>query len=176
MNGRPADLYSKPEPGGLSELCWSDGEALYYLSGDLPDETLLKIAESVGKMPPLPATHIPTWLPLGYRNTGANGGLWSVEAEYENEAGEQIHFRFARRGQGEKPMEKCLEEIWEAVASLEEQEVFVDSCPGRLYLGDGGMNHLAWGPAGEKEVYCLSGPLSGEVLLEIARGVHQTAE
>nr|WP_325186355.1 DUF4367 domain-containing protein [uncultured Oscillibacter sp.] len=175
VNGHPADLYSNPEPGRISELCWSDEEAFYYLSGDLSDEEILKMAGSVQKLPPIPVTHIPTWLPLGYRNTSTSGGLWSREAEYENEAGEQLQFRFARRGQEEEPMEECLTEIREAVAGLEGQETTVDGCPGRLYLG-GGVNHLLWGAEGGEEVYWLSGPLDEEALLEIARGVHGEAE
>ena len=175
VNGHPADLYSNPEPGSISELCWSDGEAFYYLSGDLSDEEILKMAESVQKLPPIPATHIPTWLPLGYRNTSASSGLWSREAEYENEAGEQLQFRFARRGQEEKPMEECLAEIREAVAGLEGQEITVDGCPGRLYLG-GRVNHLLWGVEGGEEVYWLSGPLDEELLLETARSVHREVE
>ena len=175
VNGHPADLYSNPEPGSISELCWSDGEAFYYLSGDLSDEEILKMAGSVQKLPPIPATHIPTWLPLGYRDTSSSSGLWSREAEYENEAGEQLQFRFARRGQEEKPMEECLAEIREAVAGLERQEVSVDGCPGRLYLG-GQVNHLLWGVEGGEEVYWLSGPLDEELLLETARSVHRTAE
>lgn len=175
VNGHPADLYSNPEPGRISELCWSDEEVFYYLSGNLSDKEILKIAESVQKLPPLPATHIPTWLPLGYRNTSTSSDLWSTEAVYENEAGEQLQFRFARCGQVEEPMEECLEAIQEAVAGLERQETSVDGCSGRMYLG-GSVNHLLWGPQGEKEVYWLSGPLSGEVLLEIARGVHKTVE
>ena len=175
VNGHPADLYSNPEPGRISELCWSDEEAFYYLSGDLSDGEILKIAESVQKLPPIPVTHIPTWLPLGYRDTSISSDLWSREAEYENEAGEQLQFRFARRGQVEEPMEECLAEIREAVAGLEGQETTVDGCPGRLYLG-GGVNHLLWGVEGGEEVYWLSGPLDEELLLETARGVHRTAE
>ena len=175
VNGHPADLYSNPEPGRISELCWSDGEAFYYLSGDLSDEDILKMAGSVQKLPPIPATHIPTWLPLGYRDTSSSSGLWSREAEYENEAGEQLQFRFARRGQEEKPMEECLAEIREAVAGLEGQEITVDGCPGRLYLG-GRVNHLLWGVEGGEEVYWLSGPLDEELLLETARSVHGEAE
>ena len=175
VNGHPADLYSNPEPGSISELCWSDGEAFYYLSGDLSDEEILKMAGSVQKLPPIPATHIPTWLPLGYRDTSSSSGLWSREAEYENEAGEQLQFRFARHGQEEEPMEECLAEIREAVAGLEGQEITVDGCPGRLYLG-GRVNHLLWGVEGGEEVYWLSGPLDEELLLETARSVHGEVE
>ena len=175
VNGHPADLYSNPEPGRISELCWSDGEAFYYLSGDLSDEEILKMAGSVQKLPPIPATHIPTWLPLGYRDTSSSSGLWSREAEYENEAGEQLQFRFARHGQEEEPMEECLTEIREAVAGLEGQETTVDGCPGRLYLG-GRVNHLLWGIEGGEEVYWLSGPLDEELLLETARSVHREVE
>lgn len=175
VNGHPADLYSNPEPGRISELCWSDGEAFYYLSGDLSDEEILKMAGSVQKLPPIPATHIPTWLPLGYRDTSASSGLWSREAEYENEAGEQLQFRFARHGQVEEPMEECLAEIRKAVAGLEGQEISVNDCPGRLYL-DGSVNQLVWGAGESETVYWLSGSLDGEVLLAIARSVYETAE
>lgn len=175
VDGYPADLYSAAEPGSRSEMCWSDGEALYFLSGNISDEEMLNMAESVRDMPPLPATHIPVWIPLGYRNTSAHGGVWSVEAKYENEAGERFSFRFARRGPVKDSLEECLEDIRKAVGSLEGQEVSVDGCPGRLYADAGGMNHLVWGPEGTEEVYWLSGPLSGEVLLEIAGRVNRTA-
>lgn len=176
VGGHPADLFFATKPGSRSEMCWSDGEALYFLSGDLSDEEMLKIAKSVQKMPPLPVTHIPTWLPLGYRNTSTCREPWSVEAEYENEAGEQICFRFARRSSVEASLEACLEEIREAVEGLEGQDVLIDGCPGRLYSDAGGGNHLIWGSEGTEEVYWLSGFLSGEVLMEIAGRVNRTAE
>lgn len=176
VGGNPADLVSATKPGSRSEMCWSDGEALYFLSGNLSDEEMLNIAESVGNMPPLPATHIPTWLPLGYRNTSVFRGLWSVEAEYKNEAGERIFFRFARRSAAESSLEERREEIREAVEGLEGQDVLVNGCPGRLYPDAGGVRHLVWGPEGAEEVYWLSGPVSGEVLMEIAGGVNRTAE
>ena len=72
-------------------------------------------------------------------------------------------------------MEECLEAIREAVAGLEGQEISVNDCPGRLYLG-GSVNQLVWGAGEGETVYWLSGPLDGEVLLAIAGSVYETAE
>ena len=172
VGGHPADLYSATRQGSNSEMIWSNEEAIFYLSGVLPDETMLRVAESVQKQPPLQVTHSPVWLPGDYEYKDGASDLWSIEAKYENGAGEQILFQYGRSNEAES----VLKDAWETVEGLKWQDVQVGRCPGRAYIGAGGVNHLIWGPDGAGEIYWLSAPLDGETLMEVAERVNLTAE
>lgn len=49
VNGLPADYYREPDPDAASALVWmsADGGTMFCLTGALPEETLIRIAESV---------------------------------------------------------------------------------------------------------------------------------
>ena len=49
VNGLPADYYREPDPDSASALVWmsADGGTMFCLTGALPEETLIRIAESV---------------------------------------------------------------------------------------------------------------------------------
>ena len=49
VNGRPAEYYQEPDSDAASALVWmsADGATMFCLTGALPEETLVRIAESV---------------------------------------------------------------------------------------------------------------------------------
>lgn len=88
VNETPADLYLPAEEGLFSKLLWSDLEeegAFFTITACLPEEEILRFAESIKAIPEVPVPHHPTWTPEGYYVSGENSSRRSIELYYENE-------------------------------------------------------------------------------------------
>lgn len=172
VGGCSANLYVANEEGANSELYWTDPKAncLLNVAAPLPEEDLLKIAESVQYVREIQSPRHPAWIPEGYRLTGEYSGGGGSELEYKDAAGNQILYSYTREIKaGEK-----WEEIRDAVKGLEPQSVFVNGIPGKLYESASGVNHLVWDGAKPGDVLWIAGPLTSEELIWIAESVGAT--
>ena len=173
VRGNPGDLYLVEPGGAQSELVWWDPEmgALCIINASLSEEDILKMAESIEAAKPLPKIRQPNWLPMGYCYAGSSAGGSSMENQYENGNGNEIHFAFLGPSEEEK-----LEELRETVKGLESQSVLVNGQAAELYSAVDGVLYLVWNGREPGEVFRLSGTLPGEELIEIAESVLLAAE
>ena len=164
----PADLYLVDTGGANSELVWQDPEAgaLFYISAFLPEEDILKMAESIEAAAPSPKVRQPNWLPMGYRYTGGSAGSSSKERQYEDENGDEIQFAFLGPPETEEK-----EKLQETVKGLESQSVLVDGQAAELYSAADGIRYLVWDGQEAGELYWLAAALDSEALVQIAESV-----
>ena len=164
----PADLYLVDTGGANSELVWQDPEAgaLFYISAFLPEEDILKMAESIEGAAPSPKVRQPNWLPLGYRCTGGSAGSSSKERQYEDENGDEIQFAFLGPPETEEK-----EKLQEAMKGLESQSVLVNGQAAELYSAADGVLYLVWDGREPGEVFWLSAALDAGTLIQIAESV-----
>ncbi len=164
----PADLYLVDTGGANSELVWQDPEAgaLFYISAFLPEEDILKMAESIEGAAPSPKVRQPNWLPMGYRCTGGSAGSSSKERQYEDENGDEIQFAFLGPPETEEK-----EKLQEAVKGLESQSVLVNGQAAELYSAADGVLYLVWDGREPGEVFWLSAALDAGTLIQIAESV-----
>ena len=164
----PADLYLVDTGGANSELVWQDPEAgaLFYISAFLPEEDILKMAESIEGAAPSPKVRQPNWLPMGYRCTGGSAGSSSKEHQYEDENGDEIQFAFLGPPEAEEK-----EKLQEAVKGLESQSVLVNGQAAELYSAADGVLYLVWDGREPGEVFWLSAALDAGTLIQIAESV-----
>ena len=164
----PADLYLVDTGGANSELVWQDPEAgaLFYISAFLPEEDILKMAESIEGAAPSPKVRQPNWLPMGYRCTGGSAGSSSKERQYEDENGDEIQFAFLGPPETEEK-----EKLQEAVKGLESQSVLVNGQAAELYSAADGVLYLVWDGQEPGEVFWLSAALDAGTLIQIAESV-----
>ena len=164
----PADMYLVDTGGANSELVWQDPEAgaLFYISAFLPEEDILKMAESIEGAAPSPKVRQPNWLPMGYRYTGGSAGSSSKERQYEDENGDEIQFAFLGPPETEEK-----EKLQETVKGLESQSVLVDGQAAELYSAADGIRYLVWDGQEAGELYWLAAALDSEALVQIAESV-----
>ena len=164
----PADMYLVDTGGANSELVWQDPEAgaLFYISAFLPEEDILKMAESIEGAAPSPKVRQPNWLPMGYRCTGGSAGSSSKEHQYEDENGDEIQFAFLGPPETEEK-----EKLQEAVKGLESQSVLVNGQAAELYSAADGVLYLVWDGQEPGEVFWLSAALDAGTLIQIAESV-----
>ena len=164
----PADMYLVDTGGANSELVWQDSEAgaLFYISAFLPEEDILKMAESIEGAAPSPKVRQPDWLPMGYRCTGGSAGSSSKERQYEDENGDEIQFAFLGPPETEEK-----EKLQEAVKGLESQSVLVNGQAAELYSAADGVLYLVWDGQEPGEVFWLSAALDAGTLIQIAESV-----
>ena len=167
----PADLYLVDTGGANSELVWQDPEAgaLFYISAFLPEEDILKMAESIEAAAPSPKVRQPNWLPMGYRCTGGSAGSSSKERQYEDENGDEIQFAFLGPPETEEK-----EKLQETVKGLESQSVLVNGQAAELYSAADGIRYLVWDGQEAGELYWLAAALDAEALVQIAESVRLT--
>ena len=168
-----ADLYLVTLEGFHSELLWWDTEAhvFFYISANLPEEEILKMAESIEAVTPVPDIRRPNWLPAGYRYSGGGAGLSEIVAQYENEDGDVIRYTFSGCS-GSKEQE----EIQEIIKDMKAQSVFVNGQKAELYAGTDGTNYLIWSSKESEELYWLTSSLTGTELIQVAESVPTTAQ
>ena len=168
VDRNPADLYLVDTGGANSELVWQDPEAgaLFYISAFLPEEDILKMAESIEAAAPSPKVRQPNWLPMGYRCTGGSAGSSSKERQYEDENGDEIQFAFLGPPETEEK-----EKLQETVKGLESQSVLVDGQAAELYSAADGIRYLVWDGQEAGELYWLAAALDSEALVQIAESV-----
>ena len=164
----PGDMYLVDTGGANSELVWQDPEAgaLFYISAFLPEEDILKMAESIEGAAPSPKVRQPNWLPMGYRCTGGSAGSSSKEHQYEDENGDEIQFAFLGPPEAEEK-----EKLQEAVKGLESQSVLVNGQAAELYSAADGVLYLVWDGREPGEVFWLSAALDAGTLIQIAESV-----
>ena len=164
----PGDMYLVDTGGANSELVWQDPEAgaLFYISAFLPEEDILKMAESIEGAAPSPKVRQPNWLPMGYRCTGGSAGSSSKEHQYEDENGDEIQFAFLGPPEAEEK-----EKLQEAVKGLESQSVLVNGQAAELYSAADGVLYLVWDGQEPGEVFWLSAALDAGTLIQIAESV-----
>ena len=164
----PADLYLVDTGGANSELVWQDPEAgaLFYISAFLPEEDILKMAESIEGAAPSPKVRQPNWIPMGYHCTGGSAGSSSKERQYEDENGDEIQFAFLGPPETEEK-----EKLQEAVKGLESQSVLVNGQAAELYSAADGVLYLVWDGQEPGEVFWLSAALDAGTLIQIAESV-----
>ena len=164
----PADLYLVDTGGANSELVWQDPEAgaLFYISAFLPEEDILKMAESIEGAAPSPKVRQPNWLPMGYRCTGGSAGSSSKERQYEDENGDEIQFAFLGPPETEEK-----EKLQEAMKGLESQSVLVNGQAAELYSAADSVLYLVWDGREPGEVFWLSAALDAGTLIQIAESV-----
>ena len=168
VHGNPGDLYLA-EPGGpQSELVWwnPEMEALCTISASVPEEDLLKMAESIEAAAPSPKVRQPGWLPMGYRYAGGSAGSSSMERRYKNENGDEIRFVFLGPPEAEEK-----EKLRETVKGLESRSVLVNGQTAELYSAANGVLYLVWNGREPGEVFWLSAALDAETLIETAGSV-----
>ena len=168
VHGNPGDLYLA-EPGGpQSELVWwnPEMEALCTISASVPEEDLLKMAESIEAAAPSPKVRQPGWLPMGYRYAGGSAGSSSMECRYKNENGDEILFVFLGPPEAEEK-----EKLRETVKGLESRSVLVNGQTAELYSAANGVLYLVWNGREPGEVFWLSAALDAETLIETAGSV-----
>ena len=168
VHGNPGDLYLA-EPGGpQSELVWwnPEMEALCTISASVPEEDLLKMAESIEAAAPSPKVRQPGWLPMGYRYAGGSASSSSMERRYKNENGDEILFVFLGPPEAEEK-----EKLRETVKGLESRSVLVNGQAAELYSSANGVFYLVWNGREPGEVFWLSAVLDAETLIEVAESV-----
>ena len=168
VGGNPADLYLVDTGGANSELVWRDPEAgaLFYISAFLPEEDILKMAESIEAAAPSPKIRQPNWLPMGYRFAGGSSGSSMLERTYKNGAGAEILFTFLG-----SPEAKEQQALQETVKGLESQSVLVNGQAAELYSTADGLRYLVWNGQEAEELYWLAAALDTETLVQIAESV-----
>ena len=168
VKGNPADLYLAEPGGSNSELVWQDPEAgaLFIIDASLPGEDILKMAESIEAVRPLPKVRQPNWLPMGYRYAGGFAGGSRLENQYENRNGDEIQFAFPGPHEAEEK-----EKLRETVRGLESQSVLVNGQAAELYSAADGVLYLVWDGREPGEVFWLSAALDAETLIQIAESV-----
>lgn len=168
VKGNPADLYLAEPGGSNSELVWQDPEAgaLFIIDASLPGEDILKMAESIEAVRPLPKVRQPNWLPMGYRYAGGFAGGSRLESQYENRNGDEIQFAFLGPHEAEKQ-----KELRETVKGLESQSVLVNGQAAELYSAADGVLYLVWNGREPGEVFWLSAALDAGTLIQIAESV-----
>lgn len=164
----PADLYLVDTGGANSELVWQDPKAgaLFYISAFLPEEDILKMAESIEAAASSPKVRQPNWLPMGYRCTGGSAGSSSKERRYKNENGDEIQFVFLGPLEAEE-----REKLRETVKGLESRSVLVNGQAAELYSASDGIRYLVWKSQEAGELYWLAAALDTETLVQIAESV-----
>jgi len=168
VKGNPADLYLAEPGGSNSELVWQDPEAgaIFIIDASLPGEDILKMAESIEAVRPLPKVRQPNWLPMGYRYAGGLAGGSGLESQYENRNGDEIQFAFLGPHEAEKQ-----KELRETVKGLESQSVLVNGQATELYSAADGVQYLVWNGQEAGELYWLAASLDTETLVQIAESV-----
>ena len=161
VNGQKADLYLTE--GGRAHLIWSSEDALFSLIGDLPEESLIRVAESVCLTLPRQAPHRPSWHPEDFYLGGSSG---EVEAHFDTEDGRSIHSNYVRP----EKVDETWPEIQKSVAGLIPRTVQVQGSDAELYETREGSS-IVW-PT-EDGLYWLYGPVEGEILLRIAESIGQ---
>ena len=161
VNGQKADLYLTE--GGRAHLIWSSEDALFSLIGDLPEESLIRVAESVCLTLPRQAPHRPSWHPEEFYLGGSSG---EVEAHFDTEDGRSIHSNYVRP----EKVDETWPEIQKSVAGLIPRTVQVQGSDAELYETREGSS-IVW-PT-EDGLYWLYGPVEGEILLRIAESIGQ---
>lgn len=173
VSGRPADLYLGAE-GGNRTLIWADdkeGLAFMLITGpEIPEEEMLRIAESVRPAFAAEQPHRPAWIPDEYVQRGRSGGMKCIKLHYDKDNGEQILFRYWADGYGSR----LPEEMEEAIHNLPPESALVNGLEARLYADAGGINHLVWHDG--DDTYWITAPLTGGELIKIAESVGQLSK
>lgn len=159
LNGQPAHLFDTNTEGRPSFLVWfnESGSIAYRLIGEMPGEELVKVAESVVKVP---------WelgyVPAGYVQTGEEDRTGYHADTYENGAGAQIKFWYSRAEREYRPPWGPEDE------GYQESQIRGRTCYLLENTAAGGESHLVWLNEGESIVYHLTAALPREELMKMA--------
>lgn len=169
VNGKPADLYPARREGEITALIWEDENigALFWLSGFLSEEELIRIAESVQVTEPIQPPHRPGWIPEGWAFFSDSSGQGDLQGQWQREDGDLLRFRCVL---GETHREMMLEELEAETVELEAGAVSVGGEDARLYRAGDGVGHLVWSGDGGA-LYWIRGALSDQDLLRMAESV-----
>ncbi|MDE6454756.1 MAG: DUF4367 domain-containing protein, partial [Dysosmobacter sp.] len=175
VNGISADLYLDAEEGEANVLVWVDEEngAAFRISGVFGEEELIAMAESV-RATPQEVFIRPEWLPEGYCGVSAEENL-SHDPEfersvltYQGEHGERLTITYA-----------CVFDAIDLRPNRREAEavsVQVGENPAFLFLEQTDANHLVWADGKDGVLFWISGPLSGEELIQIGESMQTFPE
>ncbi|WP_295753491.1 DUF4367 domain-containing protein [uncultured Oscillibacter sp.] len=166
----PADLYLDRVPGNANNLVWVDQDTgiLYWISGPLTGEELVRVAESMEKReepPPLEEYWL-TWTPYGYQEAERSLRENRGHVLYRDEKGRQITLAY-RRGS-----ETASLQISSTLGgTMEARPVTVDGAAADLYLEETqeAGNALVW--ARDGLLFWMIAPCSQEELTAMAESV-----
>lgn len=175
VNGIPADFYYDAEEGASSILVWHDEEigAMFQISAPLPQEDIIKIAESVtafdaAELTMADAVFRPTWLPEGYAESMVPELDGQVAVIYKNEDGNLMSFSYST------DPEIINLQVEGNKGSIE--RVFIGDLPGDLYIDADEDAHdvLVWMDDQNGIIYWISANLPAEDLIKMAESVELT--
>lgn len=172
VKGRPADLYLDSREGFNSCLVWTDSEKglIFWITGPLSQEELLEMAESIQPTLPEQMLRCPSRPPWGYTRTGKSGDRDKIRLTYIGRDGSVLTYRCTLG----KRAEEALAELEEATAGLAPRSLTVGQYDARLYERPDGTRDLVWND-GSDWLYWLSGPPSGEELVQMAESIRMEA-
>ena len=159
-----ADLYLNPD-NGPNILVWTDMEkdAAFWITAPLPEDELVRIAESIQESPPMPKRYCISLLPANY---GAYSNISVTEEDgrgetvCENTDGFSITFGYSN------------DAAFAPHPETESSTVYVWGAEAQLYtsLENGGDKSLLW-TAEDGTVLWVQAPLPDEDLLLVAENV-----
>ena len=175
VNGLPADLYLDSEEGEANAIVWVDERngAAFRIGGVMSGEELVCMAESVEAVP-RNVRFRPSWLPEGYDETSAQDcpakgdnvpkGLDAGKSvlTYEDGKGRRLTITYVQEFDitGLRP-DKCEADAVSVLVGEDQAFLFLDQ----------ENHHLVWVDGESGVFFWISGPFTGEELIQIGEGM-----
>ena len=168
VNGYPATLLHSVTETVASAVTWiGEGDVVFFVSGFVSDEDLLRMAESVAPLEK-PVICRPMWLPKGYEERNVTAGEDGISVTFLNWEDTALTFDYLPHSGGRA--------VFPGETDSAGEETLVGDAPALLFLPESGdaAGSILW-TDGADTAFRVSGCLSEEELLRIAESVRQVS-